>query len=491
MSIQRLRKDRLLAFAVFALVVGACKDDEPAKIEPTAETYEIPNEHHTTPTITTPTTPATELPTEPSNVLVVVLDDIAVHNTDTYGKGPQAAPTPALSSLAAEGMLFNNAWSMPLCSPTRAALLTGRYPSRTGVSHAMELFSSESTEVLSLEEITLPEMLSLSKFDWDTSLVGKWHLTPYEDDVSDPQQVLHNPGEQGFAWYGATVGNLLDYYSWEKNLNGVTSLQDTYATTDATNDALARMEEMTEPWLLSLNLHAPHSPMQSPPQELVPGNFPTTADKYKAMINAADVELGRLLAEMDEDVRARTTIIVLGDNGTPWEVLPDGYFSGRIKGGVFEQGVNVPFIVAGPYIEQPGTQTDALVNVVDLFPTIAQIANVDVDELEVPIDGVSFLPVLEDPSAHVRETMYTEAFFKPESIYLPGTKTHALRDERFKLHVRDGWTYRAYFLDIDAIELYDLLDDPDELVDLSDDPTYTADLERLLDALEALHASFE
>ncbi|MBX2799579.1 MAG: sulfatase-like hydrolase/transferase [Myxococcales bacterium] len=481
MSTQRLRKDRLLlVFAVFTLVVGACKDDEPAKIEPTAEIRELPTEHHETP----PTTPATELPTEPSNVLVVVLDDIAVHNTSTYTPDSEAASTPTLSALADEGMLFRNAWSMPMCSATRASLVTGRYPNRTGVGSAVEFFNLKAVRPLDPEEITLPEMLSLSKQNWDTSLVGKWHLTPYEDDVSDPQQVLVHPGEQGFAWYGATVGNVDDYSLWEKNTNGATSFKNTYVTTDSANDALERIEVMAEPWLLSLNFHAPHSPMHSPPQELVPGNFSTEIEKYNAMITAADVELGRVLDEMDPAVRARTTIMVLGDNGTPWEVT--SYSEGRFKASAFEQGVNVPFVVAGPYVEQPGTQTDALVNVVDLFPTIAQIAGVDLGVLGVPIDGVSFLPVLEDPLNRVRDTMYTEIFFLPDGLYKPGTTTYALRDERFKLLVRDGWDYTAWDLSPDAIELYDLQNDPNELIDLSNDPSYAADFDRLQTELEDL-----
>lgn len=271
----------------------------------------------------------------------------------------------------------------------RAALLTGRYPMRTGVGSAMEYATGEGGG-LSHDEVTLPEMLARSPGGWNTSLVGKWHVANLDDPAT-----LTDPGEQGFAWY-ASSDNLWDYFSWDKSLNGTLTPVTTYATTDTANDAIARIAAMSEPWFLQLAFHAPHAPYQTPPAELVTGPTPTTESVYGAMLTAADVELGRVLASMDPDQRSHTTILVLGDNGSPSIVEID--LPGRLKGSVYQGGVHVPFVVAGPRVTAPGSETDALVSVVDVFPTLAEIAAVTPVVGDPPIDGVSFLPVLADGS---------------------------------------------------------------------------------------------
>lgn len=426
-------------------------------------------------------------PSEPQpqeNVLVVLLDDVPADRVSTYGLRADAAPTPTLDALAAEGMTFRNAWAMPVCSAARASLLTGRYPSRHGVGHIMEDYS---TPTLAPTEVTLPEMLPDA---WDTSQVGKWHVASYDGHED-------NPGLQGFRWFAGTKGNIhisglgADYWSWEKNDNGSLSTVTRYATEDATDDAIGRIEAMTEPWLLYMGAYAAHSPYHAPPPELVPGEFPTVESQYLALIRAVDAELGRLLDGMDPEVRARTTIVVMGDNGEPWD-LDDAALdtNGRVKGSVFQSGVHVPLVVAGPRVGAPGTVTDALVSIVDLFPTLAEIGGGSVGTLEHPIDGVSLLPVLADPDATVRDTVFTEAFYTDrDSVYGAATFSHtyALRDERFKLVVRDHWTFVSTLPAV-AVELYDLEQDPAELDDLADDPAYSAELERLRGEADALFA---
>jgi arylsulfatase A-like enzyme len=441
-------------------------------------------------------TPAPPVPTAalapPGNVLIVLLDDVSADRLGTYGLRPDAAPTPTLDGLAAQGVLFRNAWGTPLCSSARASLLTGRYPSRHGLGHVMEVVELES---LSPQEVSLPEMLTSSPWAWSTSQIGKWHLASYDGHEDHPRR-------QGFDWFAGSRGNLwgltgdpdLTYWNWEKNDNGTIAMVTDYATTDATDDAIARVQEMAEPWLLYLGAYAAHSPYHVPPTELVQGDFPTPESQFLAMITSLDAELGRLLGAMDPEVREHTTIVVVGDNGDPWDLAgseqEDLDYSGRVKGGVYERGVRVPFLVSGPQVGRPGSVSDALVSLVDLFPTVAELARVDLGALEHPIDGVSLMPVLQDPQRSVRETVYTEAFYTEGTLAgVVSHETWALRDARYKLLVRDNWNYYSE-LPPDGVELYDLQADPGELVDLAGSAAHAAELERLQGLAAELRASF-
>ena len=229
-----------------------------------------------------PPTPPPPIAPTPDNVLIVLLDDTRDEDVGTYG-APDAAPTPVLDGLAAEGVRFTNAWAAPVCSSARASMLTGRYPSRLGVGGPMEWGTSGR---LRPREITLPEMLEHSALPWDSSQVGKWHVHDYSDKET-------NPGDQGFAWYAGTPGNLWgregkdDYTDWEKNDNGALARTTAYAMTDANDDAIARVQQMQEPWLLYYGMYAPHAPYHVPPQDLVKGDFPTPTDQFRAMITAA------------------------------------------------------------------------------------------------------------------------------------------------------------------------------------------------------------
>jgi arylsulfatase A-like enzyme len=113
----------------------------------------------------------------PPNVLIVLLDDVGTDKIGAYAEHPRPAHTPNLDALAAEGVLFRNAWATPQCSPSRAALLTGRYGRRSGVGRTVQAY--ESSYELPPDELTLPEMLRGAPDAWDSSEVGKWHLATY------------------------------------------------------------------------------------------------------------------------------------------------------------------------------------------------------------------------------------------------------------------------------------------------------------------------
>src|SRR5262249_14983720 len=173
----------------------------------------------------------------------------------------------------------------------------------------------------------------------------------------------------------------------------------TYATTEQVDDAIARIQAMPEPWFLYLAFNAPHQPFHAPPPNLhtyhLFGNPDDTPDlHFHAAIQAMDTEIGRLLSTLSPAKRERTTIVFLGDNGTPNEAITPPFEPGKAKGTLYEGGVHVPLIVQGRGVRAPGRESDVLVNSVDLFPTVLALLGIDATTAVAdgrPLDGVSML----------------------------------------------------------------------------------------------------
>ncbi|HHO54473.1 MAG TPA: hypothetical protein ENK18_27275 [Deltaproteobacteria bacterium] len=375
-------------------------------------------------------------PPEHPNVLVVLLDDVGIDHVSTYGVDPAAPPTPTLDALASEGMLFHNAYAMPTCTATRSVLLTGRHARRTGLGSVLW---TDSTELeLSLDEITLPEVLAQAPIPYRSGLAGKWHLSGF----LTPTFSMH-PRLSGFDWYAGSIGNLfytieggagLGYYDWEKvEADGTLHRTQVYATTDTVDDSLAQIAVMGEPFLFVTSFNAAHTPFHTPPEHLYTIDADTNLTRFDAAVEALDTEIGRLIDGIDPQVRARTLILVVGDNGTPDLAVTPPQNPNRAKGTVYEGGVRVPMLAVGPGVPA-GTSSEALVSVVDLLPTLAQLAGVDLSAVlqDVPIDGVSFLPALYDPDHPGRSHIYTEDIV-PVGFGPYTTDDRSLRDARYKL----------------------------------------------------------
>ena len=396
-----------------------------------------------------PSTSATSSTSSPpSNLVIVLLDDAGIDLFADWGS-PDPAPTPTLDALAATGVRFQQAYASPVCSPARAALLTGRYGRRTGVGGVIG--SADAPFALPLDEVTLPELLRDAPDPWTTAFVGKWHLTTLDWPDADLQ-----PGLQGFDHHRGSIGNLgnprrgYDYFRWRKQSDGVVGVSEVYATTDTIDDAIDLIRTMPEPWLLVLFPHAPHQPAHVPPAHLLsapPPHDPRPRDLVKVMLEAFDTELARLLAELDLD---RTTVVVTSDNGTHPEALPRPD-PDRGKGTLGELGVRVPLVVAGASVPTPG-DSDALVHLVDLFPTVAELTGAS-SPPSIPLDGHSLVPWLSDPvaghGATARSVLYNERF-QPN-----GPPPYAQYDWR---SLRDGpWLYVERR---SGISLFDLRDGP-------------------------------
>ncbi|MCC7014900.1 MAG: sulfatase-like hydrolase/transferase [Planctomycetes bacterium] len=392
-------------------------------------------------------------PTPPSNVLLIVADDVGVDMLGAYGVHPNFPPTPHIDALIAQGVLFERCYTSPTCSPTRAAILTGRYSFRTGLGQPIQEWLPE--HALQLDEVTVPEMLHASSQGAITSTaIGKWHLGSAA--VGD----IDHPNLQGFDWFEGTFGNLYfgqTYYDHSKITNGVRESTFVYSTTEQVDDALERIEAMPEPWFLYLAFNAAHQPFHAPPPALhtytLAGNPDDTPyEHYSAAIQAIDTEVGRLLNSIDSEVLSHTTVIFIGDNGSPNQAVIPPSVPGLSKGSLYEGGVRVPLVVAGPKVTAHGERCSALINSVDLFPTIANLMGVDMragigDNR--PIDGVAFDAYLTDPAHSSLRAWAIAEKFSPNGFGPYASQGWMIRDERWKVIRRTGQP--DFFFDMDGL----------------------------------------
>ncbi|MEP3276092.1 MAG: sulfatase-like hydrolase/transferase [Stappiaceae bacterium] len=381
------------------------------------------------------------------NILLIIADDMGLDASPCYAVGNNAAPMPNLEKLCEQGVVFENAYAAPTCSPTRATIMTGRYGFRTGVGGAI---TPGNNVGLSADETSLFDVLSDEGYA--SALIGKWHL-------ADQGGSLDHPTELGVSdFYGIYSGTIRDYYHWEVVENGEMRAVSGYTTTVFTDRAINWIAEQEAPWFLWLAYNAPHSPFHLPPSELHGyGDLPTDETSirqnrlpyYNAALQALDTEMGRLLRSLTEETRNNTIVIFIGDNGTPGQVARQYYGERGAKGGIFEGGTHVPLIVTGPEVEN-GRNT-SLVNSTDLFATIASLSGADMQTTDA-FDLRSALAGGESARDHV----YVEHFTN-ETPRGRGTLGWAIRDDRYKLVVVEGVQPMLFDLEADPFEKVDLL----------------------------------
>ncbi len=377
-----------------------------------------------------------------NNILLLIIDDWGVDWSPVDSPGNVRVPDmPNLESLAANGVRFTNAYALPTCSPTRATLLTGRYPFRHGVGTPAGANLPES-------EFTLPDAFAAAGSDYSLLSIGKWHIGGGMDGART---------RGGWPSFSGTAGNLGDYWDWNKTVDGVvTAVTETYATTDQVNDALSfiRSRPADTPWFCWIGFHAPHQPVHQPPSELLPPNTPGAAnnrDRFEQMLEALDSEIGRLMEDIELD---ETNVILVGDNGTPGNLLQAPFTNGHGKGSLYEGGNRVTLVAAGPDVTARGTN-DSPVHVADLYTTILSLAGIDISNTAPTgtiIDGRDLYPAF--AGSQVNGGVVIETF--GNGVAAPG---RAIRDEEFKLIIFDD---PATTSDTPTFELYNVVNDPDE-----------------------------
>lgn len=340
--------------------------------------------------------------------------------------------TPSIDSIAREGAAFDQFYVQPLCTPTRAALLTGRYPSRLGLGNRNA--RGPSAEGLPPEAVTLAEVLR--EHGYRTAITGKWHL-------GNP--AASRPAAQGFSrQYGSYAnieylthsnGGRKDWYRDGEALEETGHVTDLVAR-EAID--LIRDHPPEIPLFLYVPFHAAHAAREEPAEWLAKFEELEPRERLlQACVAHLDAAVGAILAELERSGMADDTIVVfLTDNGTQ-------YTSGGLRGEKskpYEAAIRVPAAIRWPERVSAGRSVSGVAHVVDLFPTLLAAAGIDFDEDS--IDGRSILPLLDDETAPTRELL----------LYV-GRKQGALRSGRFKLIV--DW-------EGDGVELFDIESDPFE-----------------------------
>lgn len=401
----------------------------------------------------------------PPNVVIFYADDLGWG--DLGCQGNPEIPTPHIDSIAANGVRCTQGYvAATYCSPSRAGLLTGRYPTRfgheTNADHDSSGFGSQTTLAMRLKEC-----------GYATTCIGKWHLG------SSPERL---PTVRGFDEFYGTRGNTAYYHpntfiDSRKSPDIMMIKDDNFYTTDAYG---ARAVEWIKahadgPWFLYLPFNAQHIPLQAPQRYL--DRFPGIADEkrrtFAAMLSAMDDAVGRVLATVREaGAEENTLVFFISDNGGPTRAntSTNGPLRG-FKATTYEGGPRVPFLVQWKGRIPPGQTYDLPVMNLDVVPTVMAAAGKPVG-VEEKLDGVDIVPFLSG-ATHGRPH---------EQLYWRFGDQWAVRDGDWKLVVAEGGSGQP--------ELYDLATDIGERSDLAtSQPDRVAALRKLYDAWNAEQAA--
>lgn len=398
------------------------------------------------------------------NILLIIADDLGTDALSLYNTSPtaQLAPVPNITALATNGVKFTNTYAYTVCSPTRSSILTGRYGFRTGTANVVG--GGTSDNALKSSELTLPEAFAAnSLLDYQLKHIGKWHLGGGN---TAPCLIGGWP-----SFSGALSGEVTDFYSWAKvtgsGASATSTTSTTYATTDNVNDALAFISTQTtanKKWFTWVAFNAPHSPYHKPPDDLHTydttvanwATLPVTGNSLvhcNAAIQAMDSEIGRLLAGVDLNT---TTVIFIGDNGTPPAVLQTPFPANRGKATLYEGGIRVPMIVCGPDVVSPGRTAAQLVHVTDLYSTILELAGINVATTTagITLDSQSMLPILQNQNV-TRSRVFDDYWDLGFPTLTDAGRT--IRDTQYKLTRLNNGTDRFYDLIADPYEATNLI----------------------------------
>ena len=387
------------------------------------------------------------LRTQRPNIIMIMADDLGYGDIACYGN--RKIKTPNIDALARGGMKFTDYHANgPVCSPTRAALLTGRYQQRCGVEEVVYAKGPARQTGMALREVTFAEVLK--ETGYVTGIFGKWHLG---------YNVEFNPVKQGFDEFIGYVSGNVDYHThidgagfadWWKGCQKVP--EQGYVTDLITKHAVDFIERhKNEPFCLYLPHEVPHYPYQGrgdPPERLDSGRKGKKAKgaeimrAYKEMVEVMDEGVGRIIKTVKRlGLERETFIFFCSDNGAN-KNGSNGELSGY-KGSLWEGGHRVPAIAYWPGKIAAGTVTDETVLGMDLFATMVSIADANVPE-GLKLDGIDLLPLL------LRGKKLPE-----RTLFWRYRKQKAVRKGPWKLLVQDG-KVRLYSLNEDLGEKIDL-----------------------------------
>jgi arylsulfatase A-like enzyme len=323
-----------------------------------------------------------DAPTAKPNILIIVADDMGWGDVGWHGS---EIKTPNIDALAASGAKLEQFYVQPLCSPTRAALMTGRYPMRYGIQTGV--IRPWATYGLDLNERMLPQ--AMKQAGYETAITGKWHLGHVSPDYLpthrgfDHQYGLYNGA---FGYFDHLRDGGLDWHRDDKAL-----VEEGYSTALIAKEAsrLIKQRDTSKPLFLYVPFNAVHSPHQVPDSYKEPyAALKEPRRTYAGMLAAMDEAIGTILAAVDDQkMRDNTLIFFFSDNGgpAPGRVTSNGPLRGA-KGMLYEGGVHVAACASWAGHIKPGTTVDQPLHVVDLFPTLVSLVGGTTDGSK-PLDG--------------------------------------------------------------------------------------------------------
>ncbi len=394
---------------------------------------------------------------ERPNLLVILVDDLGYGDLSSFGASD--LKTPHIDRLIAEGMRFDEFYAnCPVCSPTRAALLSGQYQDRVGVPGVIRTRPEDSWGYLTPEAVLLPQVLKSAGYD--TAIVGKWHLG-----LESPSR----PTDRGFDDFRGFLGDMMDdYYDHRRHgINYMRAGNDEIDPEGHATDLFSawacqylRSRESTDPFFLYLAYNAPHTPIQPPADWLErvqqrEAGISEQRAQLVALIEHLDAGIGQVLACLEEQGLAENTLVVFtSDNGGQSNV---GARNGPLragKGTVYEGGIKVCTGVRWPGRVEAGSRSDLRALTMDLFPTLIEAAGLPSPR---GIDGRSFLPTLfGEEQDELREFWFWGR--REGGVEFGGKTIEAVRRGDWKLLQNSPFG---------PLELYNLADDPLEQSDLS------------------------
>ena len=413
------------------------------------------------------------------NIIFILADDLGWAELGCYGN--TFNETPNLDRLAKQGMRFTDAYAAaPVCSPYRAALMTGQYPARVGIT---DYLRPNDNNHLSTQYFTLAEVLKNAGYT--TGIIGKWHLTGYANHGAEEFPPAMHGFDETIVSENRGIGGGSYFHPYHFNREIQKRLPGKEHLVERCNlEAVEFIERHKDgPFFLYLSHYAVHTRLNGKPElvakfEKKPGagkgpkarrNNPHLAAQLKSI----DEGLGIIVKKLDElGLRDETVLVFSGDNGGEDRVTSNAPLRAG-KSTLYEGGIRIPLIVCYPKVVPAGTVCKTPTSNIDLYPTLCQFASARPDSKQ-HIDGVSLFPILKNPRAQLkRDTLYW---------HYPLSKPHFLGGHSSGAVRKGDWKFVEYF-DADRKELYNLADDISEKNNLAGkNPEKVAELQGLLKA---------